>query len=62
VLLGPGVGSNDTAASRAAAGALECVNAYMVLGIVFEFDQWFIPRICHAVGKPFNADDCDDEC
>jgi hypothetical protein len=26
--------------------------AYVVLDIVFEFDEWFIPRICHANGKP----------
>ena len=56
------VGAKDTVASRAAVGALESVNAYMVLGIVFKFDQWFIPRICHAVGEPFNADDCDCGC
>jgi hypothetical protein len=36
-------------------------HAYMVFGIVFKFDQWFIPRICHAIGKPYNANDCDGE-
>jgi hypothetical protein len=34
----------------------------MVLGVVFEFDQWFIPRICHAIGKPHFVNDCSSEC
>ena len=34
----------------------------MLLGIVFEFDQWFIPRICHAIGKLYNADVCGGDC
>ncbi len=37
-------------------------HAYILLGIVFEFDQWFTARICHAIGNPHNADDFDGEC
>jgi hypothetical protein len=29
-----------------------------VLDIVFEFDQWFIPCICHAIGNPVNVTSC----
>jgi len=37
-------------------------HAYILLGIVFEFDQWFTARICHAIGKLYNADVCGGDC
>ena len=36
--------------------------AYVVLDIVFEFDQWFIPRICHAIGFLVNVTSCVYDC
>jgi hypothetical protein len=37
---------------------LECLHADLVLDIVYEFNQWFIPRICHANGKPDSFNTC----